>query len=85
MFPLFSVFLLFSMFLLFSILLRKFRRTFETPICDDRSYKLIHLDNDLDVLLVHDPNATQSSAAVDINVGSFNNPKSKLGLANVVA
>jgi hypothetical protein len=50
---------------------RKSGDTFDKPICDDRSYELIRLDNDLEVLLVHDPNATRVSAAVDINVGSI--------------
>ncbi|EDK46772.1 conserved hypothetical protein [Lodderomyces elongisporus NRRL YB-4239] len=44
----------------------------EKPVIDDRSYRFIKLNsNDLKVLLIHDPQADKSAAALDVNVGSF--------------
>ncbi|CAK9439966.1 uncharacterized protein LODBEIA_P40660 [Lodderomyces beijingensis] len=42
------------------------------PIIDDRHYRFLKLNsNDLRVLLIHDPQADKSAAALDVNVGSF--------------
>ncbi|ODV77337.1 uncharacterized protein CANTADRAFT_7816 [Suhomyces tanzawaensis NRRL Y-17324] len=43
----------------------------EKPLTDDRSYRFIKLDNNLKVLLIHDPQADKAAAALDVNVGSF--------------
>jgi insulysin len=39
------------------------------PLIDDRSYRLITLDNALDVLLVSDPETDKAAAAMDVHVG----------------
>jgi insulysin len=43
----------------------------ETPSLDDRSYRVIRLPNQLEVLLVHDAETDKASAAMDVNVGNF--------------
>ncbi|KID81828.1 a-pheromone processing metallopeptidase Ste23 [Metarhizium guizhouense ARSEF 977] len=45
------------------------------PSLDDRDYRVVRLENKLEVLLVHDPQADKASAALDVNVGHFSNPK----------
>ncbi|WP_199249619.1 insulinase family protein [Grimontia hollisae] len=49
---------------------------------DHRSYRLITLANKLRVLLVEDAQATRSAAALTVNVGHFNDPKEREGLAH---
>ncbi|EPJ3763443.1 TPA: pitrilysin [Providencia stuartii] len=49
---------------------------------DPRIYQAIKLNNGMVVLLVSDPKATKSLAAVSIPVGSLENPDSQLGLAH---
>lgn len=49
---------------------------------DPRLYQAIKLNNGMTVLLVSDPKATKSLAAVSIPVGSLENPDSQLGLAH---
>lgn len=51
-------------------------------VSDTREYKAIKLNNDMTVLLVSDPKATKSLAAVSLPVGSIENPDSQLGLAH---
>lgn len=52
---------------------------------DDRSYRLIKLvNNELEVLLVHDPTTEKSSAALDVHVGSLSDPKDFPGLAHAL-
>jgi insulysin len=51
-------------------------------INDKREYQGIILSNGLKVLLISDPNLTKSAAAVDVQVGSFNEPDNRLGLAH---
>ena len=41
------------------------------PLVDDRKYRLIKLSNNLEVLLISDINASTSSAALSVGVGSF--------------
>lgn len=43
---------------------------------DDRSYRLIRLSNELEVLLIHDANTDKSSAALDVHVGNSCDPAS---------
>ncbi|MEQ5126376.1 pitrilysin [Providencia alcalifaciens] len=56
--------------------------TINKSVSDPREYKAIKLNNDMTVLLVSDPKATKSLAAVALPVGSIENPNSQLGLAH---
>jgi hypothetical protein len=49
---------------------------------DNRQYRVITLKNDLQVLLVHDPEAEKSGAALDVAVGHFQDPAELPGLAH---
>lgn len=52
------------------------------PDIDDRKYRIVKLENQLTALLIHDPATDKSAAALDVNVGSYNDPKSLPGLAH---
>lgn len=54
----------------------------EKPELDDRKYKVIKLSNELEALLIHDPETDKASAALDVKVGSFSDPKDLQGLAH---
>ena len=56
--------------------------TINKSVSDPREYKAIKLNNDMTVLLVSDPKATKSLAAVSLPIGSIENPSSQLGLAH---
>ncbi|HHR6405196.1 TPA: pitrilysin [Providencia alcalifaciens] len=56
--------------------------TINKSVSDPREYKAIKLNNNMTVLLVSDPKATKSLAAVSLPVGSIENPDSQLGLAH---
>ncbi|KAL6722042.1 metalloprotease [Lecanora helva] len=56
----------------------------ETPALDDRSYRVIRLPNQLEALLVHDPDTDKASAAVNVNVGSFSDADDMPGMAHAV-
>lgn len=49
---------------------------------DQRNYLALTLDNKLQVLLVSDPNTDKASAAMDVYVGSADDPENFLGLAH---
>ena len=49
---------------------------------DDYTYRLLTLDNSLQVLLISDPDAPKAAAALDILVGSGDNPRGRAGLAH---
>ena len=49
---------------------------------DPRQYQAIKLDNGMTVLLVSDPQATKSLAALTLPVGSLENPTDQMGLAH---
>ena len=49
---------------------------------DNYSYRLLTLDNSLEVLLISDPEAPKAAAALDILVGSGDNPRGRAGLAH---
>lgn len=49
---------------------------------DEREYRAITLDNDLTMVLVRDPDAEKSGAALSVQVGSLQNPDEHLGLAH---
>lgn len=56
----------------------------EKPSLDDRDYRVIRLDNDLEALLVHDPETDKASAALDVNVGNFSDEDGMPGMAHAV-
>lgn len=56
----------------------------ETPSLDDRSYRVIRLPNQLEALLVHDPETDKASAAMDVNVGNFSDEWDMPGMAHAV-
>mgnify|MGYP000648583723 FL=1 len=49
---------------------------------DNYTYRLLTLDNSLEVLLISDPDAPKAAAALDILVGSGDNPPGRAGLAH---
>lgn len=49
---------------------------------DDRAYRYLTLENGLEVVLISDPDADKSAASLSIDVGSFENPKDRDGLAH---
>jgi len=49
---------------------------------DLKQYQAITLDNGLRVLLVHNNDSNKSAAALAVNVGHFNDPKERQGLAH---
>ncbi len=49
---------------------------------DRRSYRALTLRNGMQVLLVHDPLAKKSAAAMDIRVGSLSDPRDHQGMAH---
>lgn len=56
----------------------------ERPALDDRSYRVIKLPNQLEALLIHDPETDKASGALDVNVGSFSDSDDMPGLAHAV-
>ncbi|KAG7129377.1 Insulin-degrading enzyme like protein [Verticillium longisporum] len=56
----------------------------ETPSLDDRDYRVIRLPNELEALLVHDPDTDKASAALDCNVGNFSDETDMPGMAHAV-
>ncbi|KAF5005938.1 hypothetical protein FDECE_7652 [Fusarium decemcellulare] len=56
----------------------------EKPSLDDRDYRVIRLDNELEALLVHDPETDKASAALDVNVGNFSDDSDIPGMAHAV-
>lgn len=49
---------------------------------DTRLYRALTLDNSLRVLLISDPDADKAAASLSVNVGSFDNPADREGLAH---
>ena len=49
---------------------------------DDHKYRLLTLDNDMQVLLISDPGTPKAAAALDVMVGSGDNPPDRGGLAH---
>ncbi|KAG0165438.1 Insulinase (Peptidase M16) [Apophysomyces sp. BC1034] len=56
-----------------------YTKPLEKPDIDDREYRLIRLGNQLEVLLVSDPETDRASAALDVHVGNLSDP---VGYAN---
>ncbi|KAJ5641894.1 Peptidase M16core [Penicillium lividum] len=62
----------------------RFEKDLQKPELDDRSYRVIRLPNQLEALLVHDPDTDKASAAVNINVGNFSDEDDMPGMAHAV-
>ena len=56
----------------------------EKPLLDDRDYRVVRLDNELEALLVHDSETDKASAALDVNVGNFSDESDIPGMAHAV-
>jgi insulysin len=56
----------------------------EKPAPDKRLYRIIKLPNKLEAFLICDLETDKASAALDVNVGSFSDPKDMPGLAHAV-
>lgn len=56
----------------------------EKPSLDDRDYRVVRLENELEALLVHDPETDKASAALDVNVGNFSDEEGMPGMAHAV-
>ncbi|KAI9475636.1 MAG: Metalloenzyme, LuxS/M16 peptidase-like protein [Benjaminiella poitrasii] len=59
-----------------------YTKPLEKPDNDEREYRLIRLLNQLEVLLISDPETDRASAALDVHVGSFSDPENLQGLAH---
>ncbi|CAI2166636.1 8731_t:CDS:10 [Funneliformis geosporum] len=59
-----------------------FDKEIEKSNNDDRSYRIIRLTNQLEVLIIHDSNTDKAAASMDINVGSYSDMDNLLGLAH---
>ncbi|CAD8053672.1 unnamed protein product [Paramecium sonneborni] len=60
----------------------KNHETIIKPLIDPKSYKYVELENQLKVLLIHDPNSEIASVALDVQAGSWNEPNEYPGLAH---
>ncbi|KAG8812523.1 Insulinase (Peptidase M16), partial [Serendipita sp. 399] len=49
----------------------------EKPDVDSRQYQLIRLENQLEVLLVSDPEADQAAVSLDVGIGHMSDPGTK--------
>lgn len=49
---------------------------------DERDYGVVRLDNGLNIIVVSDRNADKAAAALNVHVGSMQNPDEQLGLAH---
>jgi insulysin len=56
----------------------------EKPALDDREYRVIRLPNQLEALLVHDPDTDKASASMNVNVGNFSDDDALPGTAHAV-
>ncbi|OJJ79250.1 a-pheromone processing metallopeptidase Ste23 [Aspergillus glaucus CBS 516.65] len=56
----------------------------DKPEVDNRSYRVIRLENKLEALLVHDPDTDKASAACNVNVGNFSDYDDMAGLSHAV-
>lgn len=51
-----------------------YNRPLERPDNDDREYRLIRLANNLEALIISDPETDRASAALDVHVGNLSDP-----------
>ncbi|CAG8571116.1 16391_t:CDS:10 [Funneliformis caledonium] len=59
-----------------------FDKEIEKSNNDDRTYKIIRLTNQLEVLIIHDAKTDKAAASMDVNVGSYSDMENLLGLAH---
>ncbi|KAF8953411.1 Insulinase (Peptidase M16) [Haplosporangium bisporale] len=59
-----------------------FAQPIERSLNDKREYRLVQLNNQLQVLLIHDAEADKSAAAMDVHVGHLSDPDNLQGLAH---
>ncbi|KAG0325326.1 Insulinase (Peptidase M16) [Dissophora globulifera] len=59
-----------------------FMKPIESSPNDERSYRLLRLKNEMEVLIIHDPKADKSAAAMDVHVGHLTDPDNLQGLAH---
>ncbi|CUA67752.1 insulysin [Rhizoctonia solani] len=59
-----------------------FKNNIKKPEVDDRDYRYIKLENDLEVLLIHDPSSDKSAASLDVEIGHLHDPDDLPGLAH---
>jgi secreted Zn-dependent insulinase-like peptidase len=52
------------------------------PPLDDRSYRMVELDNGLRAVLISDADTDMAAAALDVHVGQFTDPADREGLAH---
>ncbi|TID23091.1 Flavin carrier protein 2 [Venturia nashicola] len=64
--------------------LERVAENMEKPALDNRSYRVVKLANELEALLIHDPETDKASGALDVNVGSFSDKDDMPGLAHAV-
>ena len=63
---------------------RRIASDLEKPDLDDRQYRVIRLANQLEALVVHDPNTDKASASLNVNVGNFSDDEDMPGMAHAV-
>ncbi|KAK0715927.1 hypothetical protein B0H67DRAFT_610605, partial [Lasiosphaeris hirsuta] len=56
--------------------------TLEKPLLDNRSYRVMRLPNQLEIVLVYDPDTDKAAATMDVNVESFSDPDDLPGTAH---
>ena len=59
-----------------------FSRPIEQSPNDDRSYRLVRLDNGLECLLVSDPKTDKCAAGISVRVGHLSDPENAQGMAH---
>ncbi|KDN37075.1 hypothetical protein RSAG8_10428, partial [Rhizoctonia solani AG-8 WAC10335] len=59
-----------------------FKKDIRKPEVDERDYRYIKLENNLEALLIHDPNADKSAASLDVEIGHLHDPDDLPGLAH---
>ncbi|KAF9098280.1 Insulinase (Peptidase M16) [Mortierella sp. AM989] len=62
----------------------EFQKPIEKSPNDARSYRLLRLNNTLEVLVIHDPEADKSAASMDVHVGYLSDPDNIQGLAHLL-
>ena len=60
----------------------EFEEPMEKPLLDTREYRLLRLGNDLEALVISDPDTDKASAAMDIRVGHLCDPPDMQGMAH---
>lgn len=54
----------------------------QKPELDQRNYRCIRLENGLEALICQDPECDKASAALDVHIGSMQDPADLPGLAH---